>query len=288
MKKILFIGRINPELKSALLDRGIEYMETTPREINVILDSNEISVFCRGYKLSYGEFDGVWVLRASDPTVLRPIVYALSKIGIKSLRNLDTLYDVQSKVMSALKVSNNGILIPTQVSELVDSSDLFRVKVPAVIKVADGSLGKGVLICKQRSDVTQISEFMCTCLEHKKNVIVQEYIESRNSDERYIVLNGKVISAMERSSTDESEFRANLSLGGSGKPIECTPEVEELCAKIMKCFPGEVYAGIDIIKGTDGKRYFIEINNWPGTKIISVTGKNHFYDLADYFLSLKN
>ena len=114
--------------------------------------------------------------------------------------------------------------------------------------------------------------------------IYQQYIECGGVDERWIIVGDKIVCAMQRKSVSDDEFRANLSVGGVGTPIEITEDMQEFAKKIIDVFEGYLYAGIDIITDKDGNRYFLEANVTPGTKIVDITNHNFFDDVYKYII----
>jgi gamma-F420-2:alpha-L-glutamate ligase len=76
-----------------------------------------------------------------------------------------------------------------------------------------------------------------------------------------LVIDGKVVAAMERQSTDGG-FKSNISLGGSAKPYTPTPEMAELAVKVALELKLDI-AGIDVLFDKNGYR-ICEANSSPG------------------------
>jgi len=114
-----------------------------------------------------------------------------------------------------------------------------------------------------------------------KDIIIQRFLNNGGVDERHIVVNGKVVSSMERRASKD-DVRSNLSQSGTGKKIIADSETRELCIQAVAAINGLNFAGVDIMKDTNGKPYVIEINSNPGAKIIEITGYNHFTDLVKF------
>jgi len=81
---------------------------------------------------------------------------------------------------------------------------------------------------------------------------------------------------------NKHDIRSNISREGTGKKITADSETRELCIKAVAAINGLNFAGVDVMKDTDGKPFVIEINSNPGTGIIGITGYNHFKDLVKY------
>lgn len=106
---------------------------------------------------------------------------------------------------------------------------------------------------------------------------MQEFIkESAGSDFRALCLNGEVLGMIRRTSQD-GNFKANISLGGKAEIVELDRDVKKMAEKIIK--EGKIfYAGIDFIKSDRGY-LAIEINTsaqfkgFEGATGINVAGK---------------
>jgi len=124
--------------------------------------------------------------------------------------------------------------------------------------------------------------------------IVQPYIECNSHDERWVIVDGKCVCAIDRRASDPNEFRSNLGIGGIVTPIPITEEMQEFGKKVYDCFPGCLWTGIDVMRSVDGKVYVGEVNHYPHHKVDSmeyyevVWGHNFCVDLYDYLVRLIN
>ena len=78
---------------------------------------------------------------------------------------------------------------------------------------------------------------------------------------RVLVVNGRVVAAMERQSSDGG-FKSNISLGGVGRPFAPPKEMADLAIKVAQELDLDV-AGIDILFDQHGYRV-CEANSAPG------------------------
>lgn len=183
---------------------------------------------------------------------------------------------MQDKVATAILLDNNGIdVVPSLYSRgYVDLKECAALGEDLVEKPVDGSLGHGVVL--HRGGLT----------EKISNKIIQKYIECNGIDERWIIVDGVVVCAEQRESSDpESEFRSSLALGGTGTPIPVTPEMQELGKKVYDCFPGCVWTGIDVIREAETDDVYVgECNSNPLRAIIEITGHNFFDDICNYII----
>lgn len=137
---------------------------------------------------------------------------------------------------------------------------------PGVVKIPRGNQGKGIYLV---STPGEYREAVDACLEYGE-CLYQEYIaESKGTDKRLIVGNGRFVAAMQRVATGD-DFRANLHLGGSA--LGYTPstlEIDLACRAVEAL--GLEYAGVDIIDSERGP-LVLEVNPSPGMAISQVSG----------------
>ena len=131
-----------------------------------------------------------------------------------------------------------------------------------IVKTNTGTHGKGVMSANSRGEARAIVDGF---LANSIPVLLQQFMEptkrAQYVDIRLIVINGKVVGAMERYSARKDEIRANLSLGGRGvayEPSESEIELAEQAARAV----GLSVAGVDLIP-SGNKRVIIEVNASP-------------------------
>ncbi|MCC6542194.1 MAG: 30S ribosomal protein S6--L-glutamate ligase [Flavobacteriales bacterium] len=139
---------------------------------------------------------------------------------------------------------------------------------PCIIKLLEGTQGLGVVLAETRKAAVAVCESFNSL---KARVIVQEFIkESKGSDIRAFVVDGRVVGAMKRTAR-EGEFRSNLHRGGSAELIELTHEEEVTAIKAAKAL-GLHVAGVDMLQSDRGP-LVIEVNSSPGLEgIEAATG----------------
>lgn len=130
---------------------------------------------------------------------------------------------------------------------------------PLIVKLLEGTQGAGVVLAETRKAAESvISAFR----QLDANILVQRFVkEADGADIRAFVVGNKVIASMERKAK-EGEFRANLHLGGSARPIDLTPAETETAIAAAKAL-GLGVAGVDILRGSEGP-LVIEVNSSPG------------------------
>jgi len=149
---------------------------------------------------------------------------------------------------------------------------------PAIAKGLRGSQGDTVF---PLNDEYQSNVFLGNFHNMKNsNLLLQQFIDGSSKDIRAIVIDGKVVGAMERTAA-KGELRSNISRGGSGRKIELSQEDQDMCIKAARACGLEV-AGVDLMKDQAGKSYIIEINSNYGYKIEKITGIDISTPLIEY------
>lgn len=148
----------------------------------------------------------------------------------------------------------------------------------------------GRLIAKLDNYTSAVSNLECR--ETMGNILqkiyyIQKFIPNVDSekptDMRVFVVGEKCVAAMGRYSP-ENEFRSNLAIGGSAKPLEITPELAKLSIQALKAVKGEI-AGVDIMKDND-KLKVIEVNGTPQFQGVSTaTNINVAAEIVDYIIN---
>lgn len=149
---------------------------------------------------------------------------------------------------------------------------------PLVIKLLEGSQGKGVILAdSHQSAVSIINAFK----EMRANILVQEFIEeSRGIDIRCFVIGDKVVAAVKRQAKD-GEFRANVHQGGKAVKVKLSPQERTIAIGAAKTM-GLKVAGVDIIRSNHGP-LVLEINSSPGLEgIEKATGINIAANIIEY------
>lgn len=137
---------------------------------------------------------------------------------------------------------------------------------PYIIKLLQGTHGNGVILAESKQAALSTIE---TLKASKVRFIVQEFIaESRGSDIRAIVVDGKVVAAMKRQGK-EGEFRSNLHRGGSAESLKLDHKIENLALRAAKALRLGV-CGVDLLQSDRGPMV-LEVNSTPGLEGIETT-----------------
>ncbi len=128
-----------------------------------------------------------------------------------------------------------------------------------IVKPLFGSMGLGMT----RISDEDVAYRVFKALELERAVYyLQETIPHPGRDIRAFVLNGRVLAAIERISTDGG-WRTNVARGGQARQIDLTNPQTDLCLRAAAVVGAE-YAGVDLLVGDTGESYVIEVNGIPG------------------------
>ncbi len=176
----------------------------------------------------------------------------LEKTGMRLFNSAKAIALCDDKMLTQIKLSGQGISMPVTLpgllcydpEEPVKESTLDQIEnvlgYPVIVKASYGSLGKDVCKADNREELAKLCEKYKT-VPH----LFQQYISwSAGTDIRVIVIGGKAVAAMKRSS--RTDFRSNIELGGTGEQYSLSAGQTELCEKVSRIL-GLDYCGIDLL-----------------------------------------
>lgn len=239
-------------------------------------------IYEKGQRVPLSEMEAVIprIGRNLIPFGLAVVEHINKNMGVFSTSTADGLRVCADKFLTSQRLSQKKIRIPkTVMGYRPDNPEFLIDKVgglPAIGKMLQGSQGKGVMILESKLAANTAIESL---YKADADLLLQQYLAADAKDIRAIVIDGKVVVAMERTG-NKGDFRANISKGGSGKKITLTPDEEQMaidCAAAV----GLDFCGVDLMRA-NGTTYAIEMNGNPGTKIIDITGVNYFDALLDF------
>lgn len=128
-----------------------------------------------------------------------------------------------------------------------------------IVKPLFGSMGLGMV----RISDEDVAYRVFKALEIERAVYyLQQTIAHAGRDVRAFVLGGRVLASIERSAPDGG-WRANVARGGQARAIDLSPRHAALCLRAAQVVGAE-YAGVDLLTGSDGATYVLEVNGIPG------------------------
>ena len=246
-----------------------------------LLISDKVNGYDRVYD-GYGQNEKPVRLKAKEidaiiPRIGHNLAYGCAvlehlnnNLGIFSTQASIGIKTAADKLISQQKISQAKIRVPQTILGDRANHPSWMVEqvggLPAIAKGFTGSQGKTVF---PLNDEYQTNVFLKNFSTNNENLLLQNFIDSGAKDIRAIVIDGKVIVAMERTAA-KGELRANISQGGSGRKIELSEDDKQMCIKAAKAC-GIECAGVDLMKDKEGKSFIIEINGNYGYKVEQIT-----------------
>lgn len=210
--------------------------------------------------------------------------------GIPVFNDPDVIERCDNKAKQYVTLAAAGIPMPTTIVgpkiypnfSIADSGYVERVietlGLPLVMKEAHGSFGMKVYLLHTKQEVQEKVEQLAGV-----DFVFQKYIASSfGRDIRVNVVGGKVVAAMYRES--KTDFRANITNGGTAYKIELTPAQIDLALQAAAVLGAE-YAGVDLLFDAHEQPLVCEVNAAAHIRnIYNVTGGNVGEALIAYIL----
>ena len=125
---------------------------------------------------------------------------------------------------------------------------------PVVVKESFGSFGAQVHLATNRAELSALHAE----LQFRPHICQKYVVSSHGRDVRLQVVGDRVVAAMQRHS--ETDFRANISSGGSMEPYEPPVAFQEMAVRASRLL-GADFAGVDILFGPEGEPILCEVNS---------------------------
>jgi len=265
--KILILSR-NPALYSTA--RQVEAAQQRGYEVEVIdylrchmrITTNTPQVVFLGRSLE--EFDAVVPRIGATHTFYgTAVVRQFQEAGVYTVNTSAAISRSRDKLRSLQILAGAGIDMPAtgfgHATRDVDGLLETVGGAPLVVKLLEGTQGKGVVLAETRKSAESV---IGAFRQLDANFIVQKFIaEAGGSDIRAFVVGNRVVAAMMRTAPP-GEFRSNVHQGGTVQNIKLTPKERGLALRAARAM-GLNVAGVDLIRSDDGP-LLLEINSSPG------------------------
>ena len=210
------------------------------------------------------------------------VVRQFEMMEVFSAVHSQALVRSRDKLRSLQLLASSGVGLPKtvftnyskEVKTLIESVG----GAPLIVKLLEGTQGHGVVLGPTKKAAESIIEAFHAM---KARVIVQEFIEeSKGSDIRAFVVDGKVVGAMKRQGK-EGEFRSNLHQGGSGSLIKLSKEERTAALTAASAMDLQI-ARVDMLQSERGP-LILEVNSSPGLEgIEKATNKDIATKILEY------
>lgn len=270
----------NPDLYSnqRLLEEGVglghDMVFIKVKQCYLILDDGRPSLHYRGDMDIKGVDAVIPRLQPALTHYGTTLVRQFETMGVRVLNSSDSILASRDKLQCLQRLTRAGLPVPK--TGFAFSSFESRQMIqklggaPVVIKLLEGTHGKGVVLSESLRDAQMIIDAFQS---FDSQFLIQEYIkEAQGKDIRCYVIGDSVVAAMTRTAA-EGDFRANLHSGGSASFYGVSDEIAGLACKAAKCLGLDV-AGVDILLSNQGP-VILEVNSSPGLEGIELVSKEN-------------
>lgn len=229
------------------------------------------------------------IVRSMPPGSLEQIILrmdllqAVERSGIPLINPPRAMELAIDKYLCLARLAAAGVLVPETIvcQTWQDGVAAYEQLGPhTVVKPLFGSEGRGIM----RVDDPELAHRVFKTLQRSGSVIyVQKFIDHPGHDLRVLLL-GEKLWGMRRSS--DSDWRTNLSRGGTATLAEVPAELAEIVRRIGTTWELP-FAGFDFLPDRDGNCYLLEVNGVPGWRgLAGAHGVDIAGELLDYVLSV--
>ncbi|HEX6701690.1 MAG TPA: RimK family alpha-L-glutamate ligase [Gaiellaceae bacterium] len=226
---------------------GVESVLLSPAQALVHLERGHIAL---------GRLD---VLHSLDG--MEPGVWALERLaarGVKVLNPPAAVRKAHNKLSTAEALESAGLPHPRTVA-LRAEEPVVELDLPVVVKPPYGSWGADVVLCATEEELDScLAELRERPWFLATGAVVQELVPPLGHDLRCLVAGGRVVGAIERWAAP-GEWRTNIALGGTRRPVVAPPRACELAIAAAAAL-GIDLVGVDLLPTGAGEYVVIELN----------------------------
>jgi len=268
------------ELERAALERG-HTATVLPYEGLVATLGAASSLRSRTTELD--ESDAV-LARIIPSGSLEQIIYRVDALhrledrGVRVINSPGVIERTVDKFWTSSLLEQCGI--PTPETVVCESTEeafaAFRQLGDVVVKPLFGSMGLGMV----RISSEEMAYLVFRTIEQIRGVFyLQRTIIHDGADIRAFVVGRRVVGAIERRANG---WRTNLAQGGRAEAVSLSENLAALAVRAAAAV-GADYAGVDLLTGSDGRTYVLEVNGIPGWRgLQQATGLDIAGLLVDY------
>jgi RimK family alpha-L-glutamate ligase len=187
-------------------------------------------------------------------------LHALQALGVRAVNAALAIEHTIDKFLASALLAAAGVPTPRTVAceraedALLAFDDLGG---DVIVKPLFGSMGFGMARVEDRDVAARVFR----ALEIERAVYyLQETVPHDGVDVRALVVGDRVVAAIERLG---SGWRANLARGAEARPVALDDDRAAMCVRAARVL-GADYAGVDLLRGADGREYVLEVNGIPG------------------------
>ena len=212
------------------------------------------------------------------------VLHALREEGVLVWNDARAIERCVDKSMTSFLLARAGL--PTPDTWTVEGrSEALRIawretlRGPLVLKPLFGSQGRGLRLIRSASDLPE------------ENAVASVYYLQRfvggtgpeHSDFRALVSRGRIVAAMRRRA---AHWITNVKQGGRPETVELGADLAALAIRSAAAVEAD-FAGVDILLGSDGRPYVLEVNSMPAWRgLQSVASADIAAAIASDFLGV--
>lgn len=243
------------------------------KHMEVMMGSKGLSILCEGKPLK--KYDCIYAKGSFRyAPLLRSITTAYYDTTYMPIKP-NTFTIGHDKLLTHLALQYYKIPMPdTYVISSTDAAKkiLEQINFPIIMKFPHGTQGKGVMFADSFAAASSMLDAIETL---RQPFLIQEYVETDDSDIRAFVIGDKVVASMKRKAIF-GEKRANIHSGATGEALILDGYTQKIAIKTAKSIGAEICA-VDILETVKGPQV-IEANLSPGLQGITEITK---VDVAD-------
>lgn len=212
------------------------------------------------------------------------VLHALEAMGVPVYNDAGAIERSVDKVRASFLFALHGVPTPRTFAarDLPAARAVLRAWLErdgrVVAKPIFGSQGQGLQLLTR--DAPHLDLDAGRGVWYLQRYVAPEAGPSR--DWRVLVIGGRAAAAMRR---EGAGWISNLGQGGSGAAAALTPELARLAERAVAAV-GMAYAGVDLLRGRDGRLWVTEVNSIPAWRgLQEATGADIGGQLADGFLA---
>jgi gamma-F420-2:alpha-L-glutamate ligase len=267
--------------------QDIDVRVIDPNEIDIFVNKeNKQSILVNGESLPLPKF--VFPRTGSGTTYhIKAVIRHFERMGVSVINSSEAIDNVKDKLYSHQILAQSNLDIPkTMLLKHPIDVDFVEKNLgfPVIVKTISGSYGRGVFLAETKKQLKQLLT-MAELTKKSYNIVIQEFVKDTwGKDLRVLVVNNKVVGCMMRQSQDE-DFRANITRGGSGFPYEVNEQIEWLSSESSKALNLDI-AGVDLLFDGDGYK-ICEVNSNPGFEGMETFTKKNIAEEIVQFIKMK-
>jgi [lysine-biosynthesis-protein LysW]--L-2-aminoadipate ligase len=264
----------------ALRKRGVPFERVDVRELVLELggDGRDSS---RGIA---GRYDVV-LMRCLSHSRAMHAARALEARGVRTVNPSAVIETCGDKVLTTLALFEHGLPSPRTAlafSEAAGLEAVERIGYPAVLKPPIGSWGRLMAKANDREAAEALLEHQAALNRmDEAPFYVQEYVNKPGRDLRTLVVGGRTVYAITRSS---EHWITNTARGGQAASLEVSEEIDRLSCAAAAAVGGEIVA-VDLLENADGALLVNEVNHTPEFHgAAEATGLDIAGSMVDYLI----